>query len=100
VSLVADYRIECVNTEHPHRHITRAGTGDEPALASQMWTVDEVRVAIDEGDTFHTISRSRGGRAEVYRDDCKIGGCTVKTIRSAPDDTGDNNLDNLWQCDR
>jgi len=77
---MSDYRIVCVNTEHPHRHITRVGTGDGPARASQMWTVAEVRKALADGDTFHTISPSTGRRATVYRDDCKIGGSDVEEL--------------------
>jgi hypothetical protein len=97
---MADYRIVCVNTEHPHRHITNAGTGTNPARADKVWTVTQVRSALDRGDTFHTISPSTGARAEVHADDCKIGGCIVKTIRSAADAIEDNNLDNLRQCNK
>jgi hypothetical protein len=97
---MAGYRIVCVNTEHPHRHIIKAGTGDEPALASQMWTVEEVRKAIADGDTFHTLSPSTGRSAEVYRDDCKIDECLVETIRSMTDDLADDNLLSLRQCNK
>jgi ADP-ribosylglycohydrolase len=95
---MAEYLIACVNTEHPHRHITKAGTGDSLALASQMWTVAEVRTALKDGDTFYTFSVSKGRRASVYADDCKIDGCDVKTIRSTADGIADDNLDNLRQC--
>ena len=96
---MADYRIVCVNTEHPHRHLTNAGTGD-PARASQVWTVAQVRSMLAAGDTFHTISPSTGKRAEVRADDCKEPGCTVKTIRSVGDTVTDNNLDNLRACNK
>ncbi len=94
---MADYRIVCINTEHPHRHITRAGTGN-PARADEVWTVAQVRSKIAQGDTFHTISPSTGRRAEVRSGDCNVDGCTVKTIRSAADAIADNNLDNLRAC--
>jgi len=96
---MADYRIVCVNTEHPHRHITNVGTGN-PAMADRMWTVAEVRAALAKGETFDTISPSTGKRAEVHADDCKEPDCTVKTIRSVGDTVTDNNLDNLRACNK
>jgi len=95
---MVDYRIVCVLTEHPHRHITTAGTGELEHRATTSWTVSEVRSAISSGDTFHTIGTSSGKRAEVRADDCRIDGCTIKTIRSAADAVKDNNLDNLRTC--
>ena len=97
---MADYRIVCVNTEHPHRHITTAGTGDNSALADQMWTVGQIRAALVQGDTFHTVSPSTGKRGEVQADDCTEPNCTVKTIRSVGDTVTDNNLDNLRPCNQ
>jgi hypothetical protein len=95
---VASYRIVCVETEHPHRHITHVGTGTEPEHANKRWTVAEVRVALFNGDRFYTISPSTGKAADVRPDDCKYAGCTVKTIRSTADAVTDNNLDNLRVC--
>jgi hypothetical protein len=95
---MADYQIVCVNTQHSHRHITNVGTGNAASGYSRLWTVESVRAALDDGDTFYTVSPSRGTVAEVYPDDCPIDGCTVKTIRSRADKTADNNLDNLAGC--
>lgn len=95
---MAASRIVCVNTEHPHRHIVKVGTGSDPSKASKRWTVAEVRKALENGDRFYTVSPSTGKEADVKADDCKIGGCTVKTIRSKADAVTDNNLDNLRIC--
>jgi hypothetical protein len=92
------YRIVCVDTEHPHSHITHVGTGDDPARASKRWTVAEVRTALRNGDVFYTYSPSTGKTALVRADDCRINGCTIKTIRSAADAVADNNLDNFRGC--
>jgi hypothetical protein len=95
---MAAYQIVCVETEHPHRHITRVGTGTDPDSANKQWTVSEVRAALLDGDRFHTVSPSTGKTADVRADDCRINGCTVETIRSRADAVSDNNLDNLRVC--
>jgi hypothetical protein len=87
---MAAYRIVCVNTEHPHRHIIKVGTGTTTDKYTQTWTVKEVREALENGDRFYTISPSAGKEANVKADDCKVGGCTVKTIRSNADAVADN----------
>jgi hypothetical protein len=95
---MSDYRIVCVNTEHPHRHITHVGTGISASSYTQHWTVAEARNALARGDTFHTISPSTGKRADVHADTCDYANCDVKTLRSAADHIADNNLDNLPSC--
>lgn len=95
---MATYRIVCVETEHPHRHITHVGVGDDPASASERLTVTDVRRAIANGHRFITISPSTGKTADVRADDCHMPSCTVKTIRSTSDAVSDNNLDNLRAC--
>jgi hypothetical protein len=95
---MATYRIVCVDTEYPHRHILAVGTGDDPDAASARWTTAQVRSALADGDRFFTVSPSTEARAEVRRDDCPEPGCTFKTIRSDADAVTDNNLDNLRAC--
>jgi hypothetical protein len=95
---MASHRIVCVNTEHPHRHITHVGTGGDPNQADSRWTVADVRQALFNGDRFYTVSPSTGLTADVRPDDCRINGCTVKTIRSHTDAVTDNNLDYLRIC--
>jgi hypothetical protein len=68
---MATYRVVCVDTEHPHRHITHAFTGPAADSANKCWTVAEVRTAIVNGDTFYTVSTSTGKRAGVRLDDCR-----------------------------
>jgi Protein of unknown function (DUF3892) len=95
---MADHRIVCCNAEHPHRHITHVGTGETLKHYQRIWTVSEATKAIEQGDTFHTISPVTGERAEVHPYSCNIDGCTVQTLRSVKDLTADNNLDDLANC--
>ena len=94
------YRIVCVESKYfekgKHDHLTRIGTGTESDSATRRWTVDEVRTAIDNGDTFYTKSPSTGREAGVEKFTCTV--CDFKTIRSAADRIQDNNLDNLRTC--
>jgi hypothetical protein len=48
-----------------------------------------------DGDTFNTHSPSTDKVADVHKYVCEVQGCTVDTLRSAPDAVSDNNLDNL-----
>ena len=91
------HRIVCVTTEHPHRHIVSVGVGTSAASPSQTFTVKQIRDKRDNGDIFYTQSPT-GEHAFVRADDCKVDGCAVETIRSAPDAVTNNNLDNLAIC--
>jgi hypothetical protein len=99
---MADYRIICTNQEPADRsthdaHIVAVGTGTSPDSYTRKWTVAEVYAAMDRGDTFHTIGRTSGRRAEVRKWSCR--GCRRSTLRSASDAVTDNNLDELPQCE-
>ena len=96
--MASSFRIVCVTTEHPHRHIVDVGTGPDPARAETKRTLTEVRVAIRDGDRFYTVSPSTGTKAYVALDTCGISGCRVETIRSAADADEDNNLDGMRTC--
>lgn len=91
-------RIVCVETEHPHRHIVAVGVGIKAENAIDRLTVAEVRAAIEDGDIFYTVGSSSGDHAIVSLDDCRIGECTVETIRTSPDDEKDDNLDEMRVC--
>ena len=91
-------RIVCVETEHPHRHILAVGVGAAASKATERLTVGEVRTAIANGDVFYTVGSVTGDVALVSPDDCRINGCTIKTIRTHPDDARDDNLDELRVC--
>jgi hypothetical protein len=93
------YRIVCVTTERPHRHITLVGVGEKPdEPPDERFTVTEVRDMLDNGDVFYTVSPKNGKEAEVRKSTCKKGKCKVKTIRSKNDAVKDNNLDRLKAC--
>ncbi len=95
---MATYRIVCVRTTHPHRHIDSVGVGTSPGVPTRTMITATVRSMIDSGDSFYTESPSTGKRASVLKDTCKEPGCTVQTIRSHSDAVKDNNLDNLSVC--
>ncbi len=95
---MAARRIVCVETEHPHRHILAVGIGTEASRATERLTVKEVREAIANGEVFYTVGNVSGDVALVSPDDCRINGCTIKTIRTHPDDARDDNLDELRVC--
>jgi hypothetical protein len=95
---MSTYRIVCVNTEHPHSHIVKVGTGTKAEHYSRTWTVKEVLEAIEDGDRFYTVSPSTSKEAEVKADTCKIAGCSIKTLRSTADGVKDNNLDYMPSC--
>ncbi|MFI4991419.1 MAG: hypothetical protein ACHQHO_10970 [Solirubrobacterales bacterium] len=98
MSATTTRRIVCVETEHPHRHILAVGIGTEGSHATERMTVSAVRSAIANGDVFYTVGSVTGEVALVSPDDCRIGGCTIKTIRTHPDDTRDDNLDEMRVC--
>ena len=97
-NMPSTYRIVCVTTQHPHRHIISVGVGETAASPGQTMTTATVRSKIDAGDAFETYSPSTSKTAKVEKDTCNISGCTVATIRSTPDAVTDNNLDNLAVC--
>lgn len=94
---MANYRIVCVELKYPtqHRHITGVGTGANPNAADNQWTVQQVRSAIDRGDTFYTQSPTTAKVAYVDKFDCS---CGYKTIKSRADAVQDNNLDYMRAC--
>lgn len=92
-------RIVCVETLHPHRHITHVGIGPNPARAAKRLTVMEVRAQLRAGYRFHTEDPVTGLTADVEPYDAPLpGGRVYYTIRSTPDAIPGNNLDNLRVC--
>jgi hypothetical protein len=63
---------------------------------TQCYTVSQVYLMIDRGDTFTTRSPSTGREAAVTKHRCT---CGYQTLRSTADSVQDNNLDNLPRCD-
>lgn len=95
------YRIICTEQEpagvpNDRAHIVRVGTGVTATQYSRKWTLAEVIKAMDNGDTFHTVSESTGKIAQVVKYQCAV--CKGWHIKSSPDAVKDNNLDNLRTC--
>jgi hypothetical protein len=89
---MADYRIVCVN-HAPEGHIESVGYTqyDTDEGYDGIWTVEEARYALEQGHRLYRVSPSTGDEADVelYED----------TIRTNPDQTTDNNLDDLPACE-
>jgi hypothetical protein len=96
---MASYRIVCTEQSDPpapgHGHILAVGVGDDPSKATERFEVAEVRRKLRAGDRFYTVGIASGDEADVQAFDCW---CSVKTIRSDPDQVTDNNLDDLRLC--
>lgn len=96
-----DYRIVCTEQEpaqNPprHAHIVAVGTGSNPNQADQRLTLSQVIQKMDNGDRFYTKGLQSGKTAWVEKYWCSH--CRKYHIRSSPDATTDNNLDNLRYC--
>jgi hypothetical protein len=93
---MADYQIVCVDKVQSgdHHHLTAVGLGTDPDAATSKKSVAQVRSAIEDGDTFHTLSSPGGRKAYVEKFTC----CGVATIRTKADDTKIDNLDDLRTC--
>ena len=94
-------RIVCTEQEpapNPpkHAHIVAVGIGNDPNRADKRLTLNQVIHMMDNGDNFYTIGLQTGKSAWVEKYFCRS--CNRYHIRSAPDHTTDNNLDNLRYC--
>lgn len=93
---MASHQITCVTKEtvkHPssHEHIVSVGTA-----GGSRYSVAEVIAKMKAGDTFHTVSPSKGTKANVEHYECRV--CKAPLIRTKADAEPDNNLDNLPKC--
>lgn len=96
-----NYRIVCTEQEPAsqppqHAHIVAVGVGDDPNSAEDRFTLDEVIKKMDAGNKFYTKGVNSGKVARVEKYNCKY--CRRTYIRSEPDATTDNNLDNIRTC--
>jgi hypothetical protein len=95
---VTNYRVLCVVLKYPseHRHILEVGTGNDPdKAATTRWTVAQVLASMLQQNTFFTQAPGSVEPAWVYPDTCE---CGRPTIRTRPNDTTEDNLDNLPDC--
>ena len=88
---MASYEITRATKIYPHRHIAVIGN------AQCRWTVTQARAAINNGDTFYTVSPSTGVRANIEKHVCPPP-CGVLTLRTDNDRSHDNHFDNLPDC--
>jgi hypothetical protein len=89
-------RIVCTErSSSGHGHIVKVGIGTDADQATDSESVATVRASLAAGQVYYTYGERSGKVALVRRWDCS---CGVLTIRSHPDATTDNNLDNLRAC--
>ena len=98
---MATYRIVCTEQQPAsqppnHAHIVAVGVGADPNSASEQLILNQVITAIDQGHHFYTQGVATGKIAQVEKYYCTY--CRQYHIRSSPDATRDNNLDNLRYC--
>ncbi len=94
---MASYRIVCVTTAYPHRHIVGVGIGGTAAAPLQRLTIEQVGKRLDKGDRFYTVSASTGRESAVRKERCSRLGCDALTLVSA-DAMGDGSLDRVTVC--
>jgi hypothetical protein len=92
---MTDYQVVCVTLLEPARHRHVLGIGTVAGSAARRWTVDEVWLALHEGDRFYT-NDGHGRRAFLERWECRT--CGLRTVRTAPGSVSDSNLDCWPRC--
>jgi hypothetical protein len=96
-----NYRIVCTEQEPvsappKHAHIVAVGVGTNPETATERLTFIQVIQMIEAGSIFYTQGVQTGKVARVEKYWCNH--CGRYHIRSSPDATTENNLDNLRYC--
>lgn len=90
-----DYAIVCAGTSgrtaSGHHHVTQVGVST--ASGTRIYSVQRVYSLMDQGHTFHAVSRS-GKQVDVEPWHC----CHLDTLRSRADGVLDNTLDELPPC--
>ncbi len=95
---MASYRIVCIRTEYPHRHIVSVGVGGTATAPIQRLTLQQVCDRMAKGHRFYTVSAATGKEIDVRAERCQMLGCNTRTIASKTDGYGDNHLAKLTTC--
>ena len=101
---VGEWRICCVTTEGPHKHIVSVGIGVPPAMATAAvipnmeYDLDTVYKMMTEGSTFITRSIITKGADKVRKQECGVDGCTVMTLKSGPNAHTDQVVESMPAC--
>jgi hypothetical protein len=100
---MSQYRIVCadiqpVNAPRPHQHIVAVGVDiNNDGIADQQHNlelvIDNIR---DNKVIYYTIGSFTGKRANVEVAHCPA--CFHEIIKTKPDDTRDNNLEQIRTC--
>jgi hypothetical protein len=98
---MARWRVVCVkrrtvNHSHPHVHIVGVGTGDRADWADMRWTLEQVIMAMDEGDTFYTQGEPTAHISPVEKAPCPL--CDRPCIRYQEGHMTDSSLDDMREC--
>lgn len=95
---MSEYRIICVTTEGPHKHITEVGIGVSATVPNIRYDIDKVFEMMDGGETFITRSAVTRMQDNVRRQPCGNDGCTTMTLKSGPKAHADQIVEALAAC--
>lgn len=95
---MSEYRIICVTTEGPHKHIVDVGIGPNAAVPNARWEIDHVFEMMDRNETFFTRSPTTQQQDNVRRQPCGQDGCTTVTLKSGPNARDDQKVEALAAC--
>ncbi len=95
---MAAHRIVCVDMESCSsgraEHVVAVGIDEQSNHATNRQTVDQVLRALGIGEAYYTQAGNRTARVSKY----SCSQCGRNFIRTHPDDTTVDNLDNLRAC--
>lgn len=102
---IGEWRIICVRTDGPHKHVTSVGIGAPPAVVpptgiipNMEYDLDTVYSMMDEGSTFITRSTITKYPDTVRKQPCGVDGCAVMTLKSGPKAHADQVVQDLGVC--
>ena len=88
---IAEYRVICVvRRADGHPKAVGYSANGNAVMYDDLWTIGEAREALEQGHRLYTVSPSTGAEAELE--------VTATGIRTKPEQTTDNNLDDLPPC--
>ncbi len=95
---MGEWRIICVRTEGPHKHIQGVGIGTSATVPNIQYEIDTVLQMMDAGDSFITRSTVTRMADTARRQECGKDGCTTMTLKSGPNAHADQVVETLATC--
>ncbi len=90
---MADYEIVCASSmgAPPHRHIVGVGLGE----ATNTLTATQIRMLIDQGNTFYAVLSPTERRGAITKLDCPCGALTLGIDTTT---AGSGTVERLREC--